>query len=154
MIDLGTLGMHHGYATAINSEGQIVGRVSDISGTTAYLFLWENGVMTILGGGDISPWDINNPGQIVGYYFLDGVETAFTSYKGQLYDLNSFLNPNSGWYLMDATAINNRGQIVGKGIINGEEHAFLMTRVAEPATILLLALGLVGIAVNRREIQK
>ncbi len=39
-------------------------------------------------------------------------------------NLNSEIDPNSGWDLTEAININDSGQIVGSGWINGEEHAF------------------------------
>ena len=57
-------------------------------------------------------------------------------------DLNTLIDPLSGWELSAATAINDAGQITGYGVIGGQNHAFLLTPVPEPTTLALLALGL------------
>ena len=43
-------------------------------------------------------------------------------------DLNTLIDPKSGWVLEVATAINNSGQIVGFGYINGMERGFLLSQ--------------------------
>ena len=58
MIDLGP-----GDAYAINERGQVVGYGSD--GTRSGAFVWEDGVLTVLGL-DATPVDINNRGHIIG----------------------------------------------------------------------------------------
>jgi probable HAF family extracellular repeat protein len=42
-------------------------------------------------------------------------------------DLNTLVDPNSGWTLTAATAINDNGDIVGTGILDGQVHSFLLT---------------------------
>jgi probable HAF family extracellular repeat protein len=48
---------------------------------------------------------------------------------GGMVDLNTFVDPLSGWELLDADGINDSGQITGQGLINDEYHAFLLTPV-------------------------
>jgi hypothetical protein len=64
----------------------------------------------------------------------------FTSGIG-LVDLNSLINPLSGWELEQAIGINNAGRIAGIGQIGGLRHAFLLTPVPEPANLALLVLA-------------
>ena len=49
-------------------------------------------------------------------------------------DLNSLIDPASGWVVTRANAINDRGQITGVGRFNGGfEVAVLLTPVPEPS---------------------
>jgi probable HAF family extracellular repeat protein len=101
-----------------------------------------------LSGGFSAALDINNRGQIVG----DSNNRAFLYQDGSMYDLNSLIDPSSGWVLESASAINDSGQIVGYGINSlGQEHAFLLSQIPEPT--MLLPLGLVALALKRK-IQK
>jgi probable HAF family extracellular repeat protein len=66
--NLGTLGGHHSYATAINDAGLVVGR-SRTAANEFRAFIWREGVMTdlgTLGGHDSRAEDINDGGVIVG----------------------------------------------------------------------------------------
>ena len=47
----------------------------------------------------------------------------------QMQDLNTQVDPASGWNLQDATAINNLGEIVGTGQLGNQTHGFLLTPV-------------------------
>ena len=63
---------------------------------------------------------INAAGQVVGYsYTPDTPSTdimhAFLYSHGTMADLNSLINPASGWILYKADAINDSGQIAGLG---------------------------------------
>lgn len=70
-------------------------------------------------------------------------------------DLNTLIDPASGWTLFDARDINDAGQIVGTGTISGTQHAFLLTPVPEPETYAMLLAGLAVIGVSaRRKIEK
>jgi hypothetical protein len=54
-------------------------------------------------------------------------------------DLNSLIDPLSGWELTGGYAINDAGQITGSGRIGGQSHAFLLTPVPEPSAWVALA---------------
>ena len=66
-------------------------------------------------------------------------------------DLNSLIDPSSGWVLTSGEGINDVGQITGYGTIGGETHAFLLTPVVpEPSTLVLAALGILGLMAFRK----
>jgi hypothetical protein len=89
---------------------------------------------------------INDSGQIVGDYAYHAYLFDPTG-QGNNIDLNTLIDPSSGWTLMEAYCINNNGWIVGNGINPyGVAHAYLLT--PEPATIVLLGLG--SLFVRRR----
>jgi probable HAF family extracellular repeat protein/T5SS/PEP-CTERM-associated repeat protein len=120
MQDLGTLGWKHSIAYGINDNGQVVGRLAN-DDQTWNAFLW-NGGMQGLGGTQSTAADINNDGLIVG----ESGGQAVLWENGQLKNLNSLIDANSGWVLLSARAINEKGQIVGKGSFNGQTRAFML----------------------------
>jgi probable HAF family extracellular repeat protein len=99
--------------------------------------------------------DVNNNGLIVGYVArLDTAPSlggaAVLWKQGRIYDLNTLIDPTSGWRLFSAEGINDRGQIVGFGSFNGQTRAFVMTAVPEPSSVVLLATGVLGFWACRR----
>ncbi len=135
LTDLGTLGGTISDATAINASGQVVGQSdlasADPNAVSRHAFVWTQGAtngvagnmqMTDLGslGGDSQANGINDAGSIVGFSLLaDGTTfDAFLYQNNQMVDLNSLIDPNSGWVLQYASAINNNGQIAGYGLFN------------------------------------
>ena len=143
--------------TGINDKGQICANPDNYSNiaTGNHASAVANGQVIDLGY-LFSPYDyghaygINDLGQVVGYDNLYSKYAAFVYSGGTMYDLNSLIPPDSGWYLTYATAINDNGQIVGYGNFGGNTEAFLLTPVPavvpEPATLGLLALGGLGVA--------
>jgi len=97
---------------------------------------------------------INDNGQIVGACANSSASHHACLFDptghGNNIDLNTLIDPSSGWTLEGANCINNNGWIVGYGINpDGYEHAFLLT--PEPATVLLLGLGVPILAGLRRK---
>ncbi len=123
-----TLGGTWSTAQAINDLGQVVG-TSQIPGDASYHgFIYYKGTITEMG--PINPYDINNLGQVVGYYNteIDGDSTvrSFIYSHGVLIDLGTIsLDPRAqSW----ANGINDIGQVVGSAntaYVGSNFHAYL-----------------------------
>jgi hypothetical protein len=89
---------------------------------------------------------LNNVGGVVGL----GPSGILSFWQGQTrYDLQSLLDPGSGWNLADVYAINDAGQILATGERNGVGDSILLTPVPEPKALLALS-GLVMCMLKRR----
>lgn len=138
--DLGGLqGADYSAAYAVNSSGDVVGgsRTDPSSGTPTHAFLYHQGAMTDLGtlaGDSTSSADsINDSGQIVGVSQSDTAPRAFLYENGQMYDLNSLIDPASplvGLVTLDeAVSVNASGWIAVNGTDSrdpGWTRAFLL----------------------------
>jgi|GEM_PF-800963 len=143
MHDLGTLGGSTSNGAGVNNLGQIAGSADTLDDAATHAFLWNPsspggtaGAMLDLGTlGGLNSYGsaVGAAGQVVGTSEVDlQVSTythAFLHAAGGMVDLNTLINPFSGWELLDAMSINNVGQIAGQGLINGEYHAYLLTPV-------------------------
>ncbi len=137
VIKLGILpGFTNSFAYSINNSGQAVGSSSRSGCARATLF--SNGTVTDLGTPqgftDSTAWSINNSGQAVGYSWNGNNrgEQATLFSNGIITNLNSLIDPASGWTLHEATCINDAGQIVGTGMIDGQSCGFLLTPIVVP----------------------
>jgi probable HAF family extracellular repeat protein len=170
--DIGTLGGRGSAALGINDKGQVVGVSNIATdppapaSTGSYLtfepghaFLYQNGKMqdlgTLPGFTNSGANGINAKGEIVGSVSNAGYSNigegghaaialghAALFDNGTITDLNTQIDPLSGWLLQNAIAINDSGQILGVGTIDGQKHDFLLTPnnavpAPEPATILV-----------------
>ena len=123
-----TLGGTWSTALAINELGQVVG-TSQISGNVFYHgFIYDKGTITDIGS--IYPNDINNLGQVVGYYSTeingDSTVRSFIYSNGSSTDLGTISSdPRAqSW----ANGINDFGQVVGSAntVYAGSRfHAYL-----------------------------
>jgi probable HAF family extracellular repeat protein len=146
MHNLLTLGGTDSFGGSINANGQVAG-FSNTTGDAAYhAYLWTptvpNGIsgtmqdLTTLGGLNSYSYNIGAGGQVVGASEVeitsdDTHAFLYTSGSGMV-DLNTLIDPLSGWELLDASAINDAGQITGQGLIGDEYHAYLLTPVLAP----------------------
>ena len=147
-IDLGGLGGNYSCAYS-NNDGQIVGVATNSSGySRACLFDATGGganiaLETVVGFDNAGAYSINDHAQIVGNAWNSSGNShawLFNPMTGDMMDLNTLIDPASGWTLTNASDISNNGWIVGNGINpDGQSHAYLL--IPEPATICLLCLG-------------
>ena len=146
MHDLLTLGGTESFGGSINASGQVAG-FSNTTGDAAYhAYLWTpttpNGTsgtmqdLATLGGLNSYSYNVGAGGQVVGASEVeitsdDTHAFLYTSGSGMV-DLNTLIDPLSGWELLDAADINDAGQITGQGLIGGEYHAYLLTPIPIP----------------------
>jgi probable HAF family extracellular repeat protein len=106
--------------------------------------VWDGTTLHDIGnfGGQFGrAWDINNLNQVVGDADLPGLLGArafFYTVGGGRVDLNTRIDPASGWILSHARGINDAGMITGMGMRNGVAHGYLLTPVPEPIAALAL----------------
>lgn len=133
-----------GEAWGINDRGEVTGW-ADIGPNDAQRAFLYDGAMHDLGtlpGGDISyAFAINNRGDVVGNADTADRGTVFLYTDGRMYDLNSLLDPNPGYAIVQVRAINDKGQIAGSALIDRELHAVLLSPVPEPFSFAPLALA-------------
>jgi hypothetical protein len=115
-------------AIAINDAGDILVQ----AGRDVYLEQRGQPRMLELSAGLVNTArSMNNCGFVVGGYGPDSdrYRGFLWSPTGGFQDLNSLVQPDSGWTIQDALAINDRGEIVGKATHNRDEAGFLLTPV-------------------------
>jgi probable HAF family extracellular repeat protein len=128
-----------GWAFAINDLGTITGFVYPKNGQTQAMRI-SNGVVSLLGkGANTYGNGINEEGIIVG----DNGTTAFIDDGVSNFNLNTLLEPGTGWYLSGANDINEKGEIVGWGVDSqGNQRAYLLEPlVPEPHGLLIITLA-------------
>jgi probable HAF family extracellular repeat protein len=143
--DLGTVGGKSAYGVAINSNGDIVGNVQNLSNNQV-AFLYNGGVTDLgtLGGGQSYAEGINESDEVVGQAWTTGDASAdaFLYTNGTMYDLNSLTGglPN-GTTLQNAYGINNTGWIIANG---NDDATYLLEpdiAVPEPRSLALVNSG-------------
>ncbi len=157
MTDLGTFGGSYSSAADINDAGQIVGHAW--GNGVEHAFLYQNGSMAdigSLGGGRSWATAINESGLVVGYSEQATADNAAFLYAdGVMTDLNSLIDPASGWHLYAATGINDSAQIIAYGCRSDDCGSVLLdvaSTAPEPETYVMLVggLGVVGWLGRRR----
>jgi uncharacterized membrane protein len=123
------------WAADIDETGSmIVGCVS--IGQTGRAAVWINRVPYLLpdlGGSSSCANAVNRRGVVAGAATLPNGAQRATLWRGeQLTDLNTLLDPGSGWDLRAAYDVNDAGWVVGYGSRNGTIRGFLLRPIAPP----------------------
>lgn len=144
VLDIGTLGGSYGAGFAINGNGEVTGTSTTTQDAEQHAFVAQSTQippvmidLLTLGGKFSEGYSINLAGEVVGYSTTTGdqKQAAFLWQSGTgMQDLNTLIDPLSGWALLEAHAINDKGNIAGIGLRNGEKHAFLLTKLVTDKT--------------------
>jgi probable HAF family extracellular repeat protein len=139
---------------ALNDHGHVVG-YSNTTNDYYHAFLHDGVSMQdlgTLGGNESFAKDINNLDQVVGLSQVpNGAGRAFLySTETGMVDLNTLIDPLSGWTLIGAEGINDRGQVTGWGLIDDEIHGFILSPIVpEPSSVSLITLALLSLTARR-----
>jgi probable HAF family extracellular repeat protein len=131
VVDLGPFDNNRNDVLAVNDSAHYAGVSLNARTGRIEAFLEEDGVRCMLGtlGGSFSiARDLNNRGDVVGGSLTegDGNFHGFIYRNNRLYDLNEFLDPGTGWELLQALGINNHGEIIAIGSHTGQDRIVLL----------------------------
>lgn len=156
--DLGTLGGTYSTGFAINNNGDVTGSATTPLDAQQHAFVAQSTQtpptmtdLNTLGGTFSEGYGINLAGDVVGYSTTagDNRQAAFLWQSGVgMQDLNTLIDPTSGWRLLEAHAISDKGHITGIGLVNGEKHAFLLTKLNTDTTPPLVKFQITPAAPN------
>jgi len=131
VIDLGPFDNNRNDVLALNDVAQCAGVSLNPETGRIEAFRQVGGARSMLGtlGGSFSiAHDLNNQGEVVGGSLTEGDENfhGFLYRDNRLHDLNEFLDPGTGWELLQALGINNHGEIIAVGNNTGQDRIVLL----------------------------
>ena len=142
-----------GWVSGVNNSGEAAGWVYVLGAFDYRAFRHRDGLLTLIGGpnSNTSTGDINDAGLVVGSFGPENARRAFVDDGTRFVDLNSLLEPGTGWVLYHAEGISNAGHIVGYGRERGgAERAFMLVPVPEPGSAALGASAVAWLILRRR----
>lgn len=118
------LGPNHASAVGASPKGLIAGGAQSPVTGALHAVVWAPDLsLTDLGhfpgGFSAQAYDVNDAGVAVGVAVIDPVGEvmwAMVWRGGPAEDLNTLIQPGTGWTLFEARAVNDRGEIVGIGL--------------------------------------
>ena len=155
---LGSLGLTHSFANAINDSGEVVGEALSATGNTSKPWIYTDG----LGMQQIpapvtqssAATGINNLGNVVGTTKVTGPDLAWLWTGGvAISDLDDLFDPVAeNLTTIAAHDINDVGQILALGFDNNasEFRTVVLTPLPEPGQLLVLSSGIGLLALIRR----
>jgi probable HAF family extracellular repeat protein len=160
--NLGSLGGRISEGNDLNDAGQVAGWSETSLANEERPFLYAGGSMMDLGslGGQSGRANgINNAGMVVGMSDVGGGAGfdyhGFLFANGQMVDLNSLIEPATGWRVVSANDINDAQQILGKACRGTSLDCLsvrldLVPAVPEPGAWLMVLAGLAPLAWRKR----
>lgn len=161
----------------MSADGTIVGGAAKFSGNTNLgnrpvrwaaggTAVTELGLLgtSLAGTTDSIVNAINDSNLAVGHSELfvnnvsQGLRAVYWGDSGAAVDLNTLIDPTSGWTLLDAAAISRDGWVTGLGLFDPDRtgpaaayrRAFLL-QIPEPATAALFSIGTITLLRRRRK---
>jgi probable HAF family extracellular repeat protein len=160
--DLGTLpGGDSSAGNAINARGDVAGDSTVVGGAHhAFLATVDTRVGGMIdlgllpGAVESFAYGLNDQDAVVGSALIAGAGAHAFLWRpgGMMLDLNQLIPADSGWTLQVATGIDDDGRVTGYGTVDGQVHAFRLdprpTAVPAPPSLVLLALGVIGVTIR------
>lgn len=128
-------------AVAINASGVVLGNARSSTAEQPFLLIGTNAHLLVLidGGTNARASALNGSDRVAGSVTMsDGSSRAVLWQGAEAIDLNTRVDPGSGWILRDARAINDTGDIVGSGEFQGVQRTFVLVASNLPPPILRL----------------
>lgn len=148
-LDYGSLGVDSRPVT-VNADGTVLLTGSDIWSQQHHYIQRRDGMRLFTGL--VRAGDLNDSEAVVGLRYEGNVPrgVVWRHDTGGI-NLDSLIDPSSGWQIQDASFINDSGQIVAWATRGGTSGYVLLSPVPEPSTLACLLIGAAALARKRRK---